>query len=93
MKNIEKYVIFNRESIVIIANLGEPMEEFSLEGREFIELNNLLKVKGLCESGGMAKAVIAEGLVRVDGNVELRKRCKIRAGQVVEFDGHTITVK
>lgn len=69
------------------------MEEFQLEGREFIELNNLLKIKGLCESGGMAKAVIAEGLVRVDGNVELRKRCKIRAGQVVEFDGHTITVK
>lgn len=58
------------------------MEEFQLEGREFIELHNLLKVTGLCASGGMAKAVIAEGLVKVDGNVELRKRCKIRAGQV-----------
>ena len=69
------------------------MEEFQLEGREFIELHNLLKVIGLCESGGMAKAVIAEGLVRVNGNVELRKRCKIRAGQVVEFDGHAIKVK
>ena len=69
------------------------MEEFSLEGRDFIELNSLLKIKGLCASGGMAKAVIAEGLVRVDGEVELRKRCKIRAGQVVEFDGHTISVK
>lgn len=69
------------------------MDEFSLEGREFIELNNLLKVKGLCASGGMAKVVIAEGLVNVDGKVEMRKRCKIRAGQVVEFDGHTITVK
>ena len=69
------------------------MEEFSLEGREFIELNNLLKIKGLCETGGMAKAVIAEGLVRVDGEVELRKRRKIRAGQVVDFDGHTIRVK
>ncbi|MFZ2198587.1 MAG: RNA-binding S4 domain-containing protein [Thermodesulfovibrionales bacterium] len=69
------------------------MEEFRLEGRDFIELNNLLKVKGLCESGGMAKAVIAEGLVRVDGKVELRKRCKIRAGQIVEFDGHAISVK
>ena len=69
------------------------MDEFKLEGREFIELNNLLKIKGLCESGGMAKAVIAGGLVRVDNNIELRKRCKIRAGQVVEFDGHSITVK
>lgn len=69
------------------------MEDFSLAGREFIELNNLLKIKGFCESGGMAKAVIAEGLVTVDGKVELRKRCKIRAGQVVEFDGHTIIVQ
>lgn len=69
------------------------MEEFWLEGREFIELNNLLKIKGLCASGGMAKSVIAEGLVTVDGKMEFRKRCKIRAGQVVEFDGHTITVK
>ena len=69
------------------------MEEFSLEGREFIELHNLLKVTGLCESGGMAKAVIAEGRVKVDGNVELRKRCKIRQGQVVEFEGYVITVK
>ena len=49
------------------------MEEFSLEGREFIELCDLLKIKGLCASGGMAKTVIAEGLVMVDGNVELRK--------------------
>ena len=69
------------------------MEEFSLEGREFIELCDLLKIKGLCASGGIAKVVISEGLVTVDGKVELRKRCKIRAGQVVEFDGHTIRVK
>jgi ribosome-associated protein len=69
------------------------MEEFRLEGREFIELNNLLKVTGLCESGGMAKAVIAEGLVKVDGNVELRKRCKIRQGRIVEFEGQKIIVK
>ena len=69
------------------------MEEFSLEGREFIELCDLLKIKGLCASGGMAKIVISEGLVMVAGKVELRKRCKIRAGQVVEFDGHKIAVK
>lgn len=69
------------------------MEEFYLEENEFIELNNLLKVMGLCESGGVAKIVISEGLVRVDGKVELRKRCKIRKGQVVEFEGREITVK
>ena len=69
------------------------MEEYTLQDTEFIELNRLLKLMGLCESGGMAKAVIAEGRVRVDGGVELRKRCKIRRGQAVEFEGRTIIVK
>lgn len=69
------------------------MEEFILQDAEFIELNSLLKLMGLCESGGMAKAVIAEGRVKVDGAVELRKRCKIRRGQTVESDGHRILVK
>ena len=69
------------------------MEEFKLEGNKFIELNHLLKVMGLCASGGAAKALIAKGRVRVDGNVELRRRCKIRKGQIVEFEGHKIIVK
>jgi len=69
------------------------VDEFNLKSREFIELCDLLKIKGLCASGGVAKVVISEGLVKVDGKVELRKRCKIRAGQVVEFDGRTITIK
>ena len=69
------------------------MEIFELEDREYIELNNLLKVTGLCESGGRAKVLIADGQVTVDGKTELRKRCKIRTGQVVEFEGQTVTVK
>lgn len=69
------------------------MNEFDLEGREFIELNDLLKVTGLCSSGGIAKTAITEGLVTVDGKVELRRRCKIRAGHMVEFQGSTIAVK
>lgn len=68
------------------------MHEFELEGNEFIELNNLLKVTGLVHSGGLAKSLIGEGLVQVDGAVELRKRCKIRVGQVVEFEGEQIHV-
>ncbi len=59
---------------------------------EFIELCSLLKVANLVVSGGEGKAVVAEGLVRVDGQIELRKRCKIRPGQVVEFGGHRIDV-
>ena len=69
------------------------MDEFALEGREFIELKNLLKLVGLCETGGEAKTAVAEGLVKVDDAVELRKRCKIRSGQVVRYDGRKITIR
>lgn len=69
------------------------MNDFSLDGKEFIELHNLLKVTGLCDSGGMAKLLIADGLVKVDGLIETRKRCKIRTGQVVVFQGQKIEVK
>ena len=68
------------------------MVEFSLGGRSNIALHNLLKVEGLCESGATAKQVISEGLVSVDGQVELRKRCKIKAGQCVEFDKQKVNV-
>ena len=69
------------------------MVDFKLEGKEFIELDSLLKVTGQCDSGGMAKNVIAEGRVTVDGHVELRRRCKLRPGQVVEFEGRTTVVR
>jgi len=59
---------------------------------EFIELFKLLKVTGLCESGGVAKHAVSQGEVKVDGQVEMRKACKIRKGQRVEFGGETILV-
>lgn len=68
------------------------MQEFKIEGGEFIALCDLLKICDLTESGGEAKHVIAEGKVKVDGAVELRKRCKIRPGQTVEYRGKTIKV-
>ncbi len=68
------------------------MEEFDLNGHEFVELNNLLKLTGMCSSGGSAKMVIAAGQVNVNGQVELRKRCKIRSGQIVEFENQQIVV-
>jgi ribosome-associated protein len=72
--------------------MRQDMDEFKLEGQEYIELNKLLKSMGLIESGGMAKIVIAEGRVLVDGTVETRRRCKIRSGQKVEFEGSAIVV-
>jgi len=68
------------------------MQQFDLEGHDYIELNNLLKIAGLCNSGGQAKLLIAEGLVLVDGETETRKRCKIRKGQQVEFNGEMVEV-
>ena len=70
--------------------MGERVR-FELEG-EFVELNQLLKLVGLCDSGGAGKALVAAGEVRVDGAVELRKTCKIRAGQRVQCLGTTIKV-
>ncbi len=67
--------------------------EFRLEGREYIELTDLLKIMGSCDSGGTAKTAIAEGLVAVDGKPELRRRCKIRPGQMVAYGDRTIAVK
>lgn len=64
---------------------------FKLQG-DFIPLNKLLKASGLCSTGGMAKMVIDDGQVIVDSHTELRKGCKIRKGQVVEFDGSIIEV-
>ena len=65
---------------------------FELQGHDYIELHHLLKITGLCHSGAMAKHVIADGLVRVDNQVELRKRCKVRHGQVVRYDDQEILV-
>ena len=56
--------------------------EFELD-REFVELNQLLKLAGLCDSGGAGKQLVASGAVRVDGVVETRKTAKIRAWQRV----------
>lgn len=59
--------------------------------RDHVELNQLLKLAGLCDSGGAGKAIVASGQVRVDGRQELRKTCKIRSGQQVvlgEFEIH-----
>jgi ribosome-associated protein len=65
--------------------------EFELRG-EYIALDKLLKATGLAESGGSARMRVTEGVVQVDGAVELRKSAKIRAGQQVAFAGTTIKV-
>ena len=60
--------------------------------REFVQLNQLLKLTGLADSGGAGKALVAGGGVSVDGSVELRKTCKLRIGQVVTLGDVEIEV-
>lgn len=70
-----------------------PAIRFELDARhDHVELNQLLKLAGLCDSGGAGKAIVASGAVRVDGQVELRKTCKIRVGQTVQYQDTTIQV-
>jgi ribosome-associated protein len=66
--------------------------DFELD-RDFVALNQLLKLVGLVDSGGAGKQLVAGGEVRVDGAVELRKTAKIRAGQVVALAGVEIRVR
>jgi ribosome-associated protein len=66
--------------------------DFELRGA-FITLDSLLKVTCVADSGGAAKAMITRGEVQVDGQQELRKTCKIRAGQVVSIGGMRIAVR
>lgn len=59
---------------------------------EFVELNQLLKLVGLCDSGGAGKVIVASGKVKVDGKQELRKTAKIRPGQTVVLGDVSIKV-
>ena len=66
---------------------------FSLTNdNEFIALDKLLKIMRLVGSGGEAHAVIHEGMVVLNGEVELQKRKKIRVGDKIEFNGERIEV-
>ncbi|MEZ7887357.1 MAG: RNA-binding S4 domain-containing protein [Flavobacteriales bacterium] len=65
--------------------------EFKLT-KEFIELNKLLKYENVISSGAEAGVVISEGYVLVNGEVETRKRKKLRKGDVILFESVTITV-
>lgn len=56
------------------------------------ELYKILKFEGLSSSGAEAKIAIADGLVKVNGAIELQKRKKIVAGDIVEFAGTTLNI-
>lgn len=60
---------------------------------EPVELVKLMKFENLVTSGGEAKVVITEGLVRVNGEVETRKRRKLMAGDIVQFGSEKLQIR
>ena len=69
------------------------MIKFRLEGSEYIELIKLLKVTNMCGSGGEAKHLVDEGEVKLNGEIESRKRAKVRTGDKVEIFNETIEIE
>ena len=67
-------------------------QKFHLDGQEFILLQSLLQVGGVCNTGGEAKILIVDGDVTVDDEIETRRGRKIRAGQRVSCAGVNIEV-
>ena len=61
--------------------------------RRVITLDQLLKARSVVGSGGEAKVLIQDGAVRVNGEVETRRRRKLRCGDVVEIDETRLVVE
>jgi len=68
------------------------MESFKIKD-EIILLNQLLKAMGWCENGAEANNAIEQGLVKVNGKVELRKRNKLVKGTIVEFEKQQVKIE
>ncbi|HAF29379.1 MAG TPA: RNA-binding protein [Bacteroidales bacterium] len=69
------------------------MIKFKLEGSEYIELIKLLKVTNICSSGGEAKHFVDEGEVKLNGEIESRKRAKLRIGDKIEIFNEIIIIE
>lgn len=61
--------------------------------QEPVELFKLLKFESIVSSGGEAKHVISEGYVSVNGELETRKRKKMKSGDTIEFNGQNYTLQ
>lgn len=67
------------------------MQEIEIN-TEFIKLGQLLKMSGIADSGSFAKMIIADGLVKVNGEVDLRRGRKVVCGDIVTFQEESIKV-
>ncbi len=67
--------------------------KFQLKGAEYIELIKLLKLLRIASSGGQAKIMVENREVKLNGQVELRKRAKLHTGDIIETEGKRITIE
>ncbi|WP_437919601.1 RNA-binding S4 domain-containing protein [Sphingobacterium sp. LRF_L2] len=67
------------------------MQTFSLKG-DYIQMIQLLKVMNWVEHGAMAQLVVEEGLVKYNGEIDYRKRLKVKVGDTVEFEGQSVKI-
>ena len=67
------------------------MIEFKVEG-DYIQMIQLLKATNLVQTGGEAQIIVAEGEVKYNGEVDYRKRLKVKKGDLVEFRGNKIKI-
>ncbi len=81
--------------ISVWISIQQPMPriEFSLEGTEYIELIRLLKYVGIAKNGGHAQELVVLGAVLRNGKPELRKRAKLRAGDLIQVGDTEVVVK
>lgn len=76
----------------LLLQLNYKMDTFNLQGQEFIQLNQLMKILNWVSSGGEANMLIDEGLVKVNGVLEKRRRNKLKAGMLVEFNNQKVKI-
>ncbi len=92
MARFTTHLITRRHAAGRLERIGNIVSiTFAIRG-DYIQLDQLLKATGLCESGGAAHAAIAEGRVKVDAAVDTRKRAKMKPGQVVSFAGEEVVL-
>lgn len=60
---------------------------------EFINLDQFLKFIGVSQTGGQAKQLIMEGMVRVNGDIELKRGKKLRKSDIIEVNGKVYKIK
>jgi Uncharacterized conserved protein len=71
---------------------GKRMEKVKIT-TEYIKLEQLLKFAGIVDSGSDAKALILDGMVKVNGIVELQRGKKLRPGDKVEYEKNKIVIE